>query len=104
MNHSSGKPTSQALTRTCDRFIVTFEPMGLFNSFSQRARRAVFWANSRALQEDASEITAEHILYGVLQEDPELFALLVPENPKLASQIEESLVANGEVSKPRART
>lgn len=78
--------------------------MGLLNSFSQRARRAVFRAHSRALQEDASEITAEHILYGVLQEDPELFTLLVPENPKLASQIEESLVANGEVSKPRART
>jgi ATP-dependent Clp protease ATP-binding subunit ClpA len=78
--------------------------MSFFNSFSQRARRAVFWANSRAVQEDASEITAEHILYGVLQEDPQLFALLAPENPKLASQIEESLVANGEVSKPRART
>ncbi len=78
--------------------------MGLFNSFSQRARRAVFWANMRALQEDASEITAEHILYGVLQEDPELFALLVPQNPQLVSQIEASLVANGEVSKARVRT
>src|SRR6266852_9171079 len=65
--------------------------MSLFNSFSPRARRAVFWANSRALQEDASEITAEHILYGVLQEDPQLFALLVPESPQLASQIDREL-------------
>jgi ATP-dependent Clp protease ATP-binding subunit ClpA len=76
--------------------------MGLFNSFSQRARRAVFWANSRALQVGAAEMMAEHILYGLLQEDPQLFALLAPENPKLASQIEESL--NGEASKPTART
>jgi len=78
--------------------------MGLFNSFSQRARRVVFWAKSRALQEGAAEMTSEHILYGLLQEDPKLFALLAPENPKLASQIEESLVANGEASKPPART
>jgi ATP-dependent Clp protease ATP-binding subunit ClpA len=64
----------------------------------------VFWANSRALHEGAAEITAEHILYGLLQEDPKLFTLLAPENPQLASQIEGSLIAKGEVSKPRAQT
>ena len=78
--------------------------MGLFNSFSRGARRAVYWANARALQEGASEIKEEHILYGLLQEDPHLFTLVAGDNPKLASQIEHSLVADGEVSKPRART
>lgn len=78
--------------------------MSLFDSFSQRSRRAVFWANSRALHEGATQVTAEHILYGLLQEDPKLFTLLAPENPQLASQIEGSLIAKGEVSKPRAQT
>ncbi len=78
--------------------------MSLFDSFSQRSRRVVFWANSRALHEGAAEITAEHILCGLLQEDPKLFTLLAPENPQLASQIEGSLIAKGEVSKPRAQT
>jgi ATP-dependent Clp protease ATP-binding subunit ClpC len=78
--------------------------MSLFQSFSQRARRVIFWANSRALQEGAHEIAAEHILYGVLQEDPQLFALLAPNNPQLARQIEGSLISNGEVSKPPVRT
>lgn len=77
--------------------------MSFYPSFSQRSRRVIFWANSRALKEGAAEITAEHILYGILQEDPKLFTLLAPENPNLASQIEESLIAKGEVSEPRAR-
>lgn len=78
--------------------------MSLFDSFSQRSRRVVFWAHSRALHESAAEITPEHILCGLLQEDPKLFTLLAPENPQLASQIEGSLVAKGEVSKPRVQT
>jgi ATP-dependent Clp protease ATP-binding subunit ClpA len=78
--------------------------MSLFDSFSQRARRVIFRANSRALQQGAHEIAAEHILYGVLQEDPQLFALLADNNPRLASEIEVNLISDVEVSKPAVRT
>ena len=51
----------------------------------------MFWANSQALKEAASQITPEHILRGVLKEDPQLFALIIPQNPKVANELERNL-------------
>jgi ClpA/ClpB-like protein len=70
--------------------------MSLFGSFSMRAKRAIFLAHYRALKEGTREITPEHILTGLLKEDPELFALVMPGRPNLANELEHLLAADGE--------
>ncbi|MGH9736331.1 MAG: Clp protease N-terminal domain-containing protein [Candidatus Acidiferrales bacterium] len=73
------------------------------DSFSPKARRAVFRANAKALKEGAPEITAEHILYGLLGEDPQLFALVAPDRPNLVNEITQSLAADMNVSQAQKR-
>jgi hypothetical protein len=78
--------------------------MSFYGSFSARAKRAIFLAHSQALNEDAQEITPEHILSALLKEDPALFALLVPQQPNSAHKIEQLLVAAGKNSTMRKST
>jgi hypothetical protein len=69
--------------------------MSLFESYSPRARRTIFLAHLQAHKEGAREITPEHILYALLKEDSELFAILIPEYPNPANELEGSLVVEG---------
>jgi ATP-dependent Clp protease ATP-binding subunit ClpA len=67
--------------------------MAYFKSFSPRARRVIFLAHWKAKKEKANEIFPEHILTGLLKEDPELFALVSPGHPHAAKELEDALVA-----------
>jgi ATP-dependent Clp protease ATP-binding subunit ClpA len=69
--------------------------MSFYGSFSARARRTIFLAHSQALTEDVREITPEHILSALLKEDPNLFALLLPDQTNSAREIERLLAAGG---------
>jgi len=68
--------------------------MSYFGSFSPRARRAIFLANWQAKKESAREITPEHILSALLKEDPELFAIAMPEHPNAAEELDGLLAAD----------
>jgi ATP-dependent Clp protease ATP-binding subunit ClpA len=65
--------------------------MSLFDTFSPRSRRAIFRAHSHAHEEQAAEITTEHLLLGLLHEDPELFILLMRGNREIVGSIEKDL-------------
>ncbi len=65
--------------------------MTLFELYSTRARRVIFFALAFAQLDHANEITPEHILHGVLKVDPQLFGICAPGNPVLVDQIESSL-------------
>jgi ATP-dependent Clp protease ATP-binding subunit ClpA len=67
--------------------------MSFYGSFSARARRTIFLAHSQASAENTQEITPEHILSALLKEDPNLFALLLPNQPNVANEIEHLLAA-----------
>jgi ATP-dependent Clp protease ATP-binding subunit ClpA len=67
--------------------------MTLFQRYSTRARRVIFWAHLIARKEQAQEITSEHILRGILKEDPDLFAIVAPGATDLANQIERVLAS-----------
>jgi hypothetical protein len=73
--------------------------MSYFDWFSARARRAIFLAHRQAIKEGAQEITPEHILSALLAEDPELFAIVLPQNPNAVGELQGNLTAVG-----RART
>jgi len=47
-----------------------------FDRFSERARRAIFFAHRYAMHSHARAIEPAHLLLGLLREDPELFALV----------------------------
>jgi ATP-dependent Clp protease ATP-binding subunit ClpA len=65
--------------------------MALFKFYSTRARRAIFFAHWQAKKEGAKEITPEHILSGLLKEDPGLFAILMPKHVSAAKELETQL-------------
>lgn len=77
--------------------------MSFFDSFSTKARRTVFRANAKALRAEAPEITEEHILSGLLDEDPQLFAVIAPGRPDLVNQIGQCLTTSTRVSHPEKR-
>jgi len=77
--------------------------MTFFDSFSTKARRTVFRANAKALKDGAPEITAEHILYGLLGEDPRLFALVAPGRPNLVNEITQRLAVDTNASQAKKR-
>jgi ATP-dependent Clp protease ATP-binding subunit ClpA len=68
--------------------------MSFYGSFSARAKRTIFLAHSQALTEDVREITPEHILSALLKEDPNLFALFLPDQTNSVSEIERLLAAS----------
>lgn len=61
----------------------------------------MFRANARALKDGSLEITPEHILYGLLDEDPQLFSIVVPSCPNIVSDITQRLAAH--TSAPQSR-
>lgn len=65
-----------------------------FESFSARAKRAIFFARIGAFSDGSRQITPEHILRGLLKEDPGLFAVVAPERANPAIEIESLLVAD----------
>jgi hypothetical protein len=69
--------------------------MSYFGSFSPRARRAIFRAHCQARLESAPEITPEHILGALLKEDPQLFLIVMPEKPNVATDLEDKLAVDG---------
>ncbi len=71
--------------------------MSYFGSFSPRARRAIFLANWQAKNEGAGEITPEHILSALLKEDPDLFAIVMPQHPNAAKEVDGFLAADGRI-------
>lgn len=52
----------------------------MFEKFTERARRAVYFAWDEAKKRRAWAIEPEHLLLGLLREDPELFRLLSPDS------------------------
>lgn len=63
-----------------------------FESFSARAKRTIFFARAQALSDRSQQITPEHILRGLLKEDPGLFAVITPERANPAIELESLLV------------
>ncbi len=53
----------------------------MFERYSEKARRVVFFARYEASQYGSPYIEAEHMLLGLLREDKVLFARLLPNGP-----------------------
>jgi ATP-dependent Clp protease ATP-binding subunit ClpC len=74
----------------------------MFERYTEKARRAIFFARYEASQLGASQIEAEHILLGLLREDGKLAAhylqLSSVDLEKIRSQIESRSVPRGRVS------
>lgn len=65
--------------------------MKLFYRFGDRARRAIFWALAEARSDSAPRIEPEHIVRGLLREDPELFRILGPDRDSLLDDLRADL-------------
>lgn len=64
----------------------------MFERYSERARRTIFFARYEASQFGSSYIESEHLLLGILREDPSLVELLrIPSSEGLRRKIEERL-------------
>ena len=66
-------------TKACSQ-----EPM--FEKYTEKARRVIFFARYEASELGGRAIEAEHILLGLLREDLELFRRLLPEGTDLAAE------------------
>src|SRR5258708_4586351 len=51
----------------------------MFENFTEKARRVVFFARYEASLSGGQTIDPEHILLGLLREDPELFRRIAPD-------------------------
>jgi ATP-dependent Clp protease ATP-binding subunit ClpA len=65
--------------------------VSLFARYSPRARRVIFYSLHYAREAGSGCIEPEHILEGLLLEDPELFKLILPENPNLVRELKNEL-------------
>lgn len=65
--------------------------MSLFARYSPRARRAIFYSVHYARQAGSGYIEPEHILEGLLLEDPQLFNFVFPEKPSLVKELKNEL-------------
>jgi hypothetical protein len=65
----------------------------MFERYSQRARRVIFWSLQYSRLAGSGYIEPEHILEGLLQEDPALFRLIQPEKPGIVSDLQAQLAA-----------
>src|SRR5262249_35425791 len=61
--------------------------MDLFDRFSDRAKRAVFWALYTAIEDKADHVTPEHMLHALIHTDPELFGVVAPHTPDLLDNL-----------------
>lgn len=62
-----------------------------FEPYSERAGRAVYFALHHAKREKCLSIEPEHLLQGLLQEDPKLFSLVNPSDITLIENIQKDL-------------
>ena len=74
--------------------------MSLFARYSPRSRRVIFYSVHYAREAGSGHIEPEHILEGLLLEDPQLFNLILPEKPNLVRDLKDELASWHE--KPRA--
>jgi ATP-dependent Clp protease ATP-binding subunit ClpC len=65
--------------------------VSLFARYSPRARRAIFYSVHYAREAGSGYIEPEHILEGLLLEDPQLFELLLPDKPSLVKDLKDEL-------------
>lgn len=69
----------------------------MFERYSEKARRAIFFARYEASQFGRSFIESEHLLLGLVREDKSLLTMLrIPDAEKLRKRIEERMPATGE--------
>lgn len=66
----------------------------MFEKFTERARRAIFFARAEVEVRRAWAIEPEHLLLGLLREDPELFQLLSPDGKEAVSVIRNQIEAS----------
>lgn len=64
----------------------------MFDTFSEKARRAIFFAQYEAKTLGASAIEPDHILLGLLKEDQDLFERLVTTPPNISGLIKSKLL------------
>lgn len=65
----------------------------LFERYSPRAKRVIFYSVHYARLAGSGYIEPEHILEGLLLEDPELFKLLLPDKPNLIKDLKDELAS-----------
>jgi len=65
--------------------------LSLFARYSPRARRVIFYSLHFAHKAGSGYIEPEHILEGLLTEDPRLFNLVLPERPNLVKELKDEL-------------
>jgi len=65
--------------------------VALFGRYSPRAKRVIFYSLHYARQAGSGYIEPEHILEGLLLEDPQLFNLALPERPNLVKDLKDEL-------------
>lgn len=65
--------------------------MSLFARYSPRARRVIFYSVHYARKAGSGYIEPEHILEGLLLEDPKLFNLVLPEKPNFVKELKDEL-------------
>ena len=64
----------------------------MFEKYTEKARRTIFFARYAASQFGATSIEAEHILLGLLREEPPLFDRISPENVGVGTEIRKRVV------------
>jgi hypothetical protein len=67
-----------------------------FDTFSKRAKRAVFFAHHYAKKSCSRAIEPEHLLHGLLDEDPELFQLLKPDDNAFIEDLKKQLAVDSQ--------
>lgn len=70
----------------------------MFERFTERARRAVFFARYEACQLGSPTIESDHLLLGVMREDPALF--FRPDETPRPSDLKKAISANLKVGPP----
>ncbi len=75
--------------------------MSLFDRYSPRARRVIFYSVHYARKAGSGYIEPEHILEGLLLEDPGLFNLVLPDKPNLVKELKDELASWREHATPQ---
>jgi ATP-dependent Clp protease ATP-binding subunit ClpC len=61
----------------------------MFERYTEKGRRAIFFARYEASAQGAAHIEAEHLLLGLMREDKQLFATLLSSGSNIVSLAEE---------------
>jgi len=63
----------------------------MFERYTEKARRVIFFARYEASQLGGSAIEPEHILLGLVRDDPAIFRQVFPDSPNEAAEIRTSI-------------